>query len=1133
MKELRAKRVYLVIGLTLLALAAANLIGWIIGSAQLITMFTNNAPLGFIAVWSLVFSGLFFTLKSQIKTPLIAKAKLSLAILVILNSLMIIVFCIFNFSPYLYFFPNGEFATYFSTPRTALPHVAWAIAGYLMCHTTFSHDAKKLSYLETLNFILLFFGIQGIVQTIHQFDLVYTWLNNFSMPLAYSIGLSLVNIGMIVVWGDIRSSINMERSEEDRQIKFFSTSMLTQAIMSSVLFGAMMFASQNENFLRSALEKYVSLKSIVLSDSIKNEAAEFSRTIESLDSILSKNKISNLTSKNIPDLSIFLTSQNFTAAKITDTNGTILYNYGSFIKNTRDSLIVKSQYQTKIIRDNQWYIWFKAPIKVNDTEVGYIELEKPIIGFTELVNAANKFTSSEIKVICSEINNRNSSCLSPNPENDADWNVHAFNPFTINQPVGHAFAVTSKTNQNIISVIEKLTDTDLRFIVQLSTDEIEKDLRHQMYIALPIIGLFILFFLKMLYWHILPIFRRSANAEKDAIESARMLSDNESRIRTIIDNIGECVIVFSEDGKIDSLNETALNAFDIPFSSVKSIKLHSLFNIDESEFNRFLYTSYGEWRETKCHRLNGTEFDGQIKFKDISTRQGNLFIAIIRDITDQKISELKLTQSEKVFRNSFEHAPIGMIVLNMKNKIMQVNQTLCGMLGYTESEIIGKNIKALLPEHLRIENSLPFTKLTEIGIKNYNIESPMLTKSGNLISTVSTMTLFLSEREEDSFFVTQIQDVTMQQKYEAELRQTNEELQSKFKELKKHTHITEELNNMNGILQACLTTAEALEPIEKFAEKLFDDIQGAVYLSTPDTGQMELVLRWGEANDNVDLIRKDDCWALRRSQPYIVKNPKDQITCYHYENAVIEGQICIPLTAQGELIGLITLYSVDDQFSENHQDLTRLAMSFADHIALSLSNIRLRERLQQQSIIDSLTSMYNRRYFDESLKIELSRSERKKQPVSLLIVDIDHFKKFNDTYGHDVGDLVLQEVSGVLRSNVRTSDIPCRMGGEEFAIIMPDTPTSVAHERAEILRHKIEKIVLKNAGKPIDPITASIGIATHPDHAHTTKHLVEAADMALYAAKNQGRNRCITATSLTSLEFSKEKPESQNKSTQT
>jgi diguanylate cyclase (GGDEF)-like protein/PAS domain S-box-containing protein len=1127
MKEIPTKKIYLLLGLALLTLGSMVVLGWVINSKHLITLFTSTAPLGFFSVWSIVFSALLFLAKSRERTPRMAKIKLILAILIIINSLLIVGFCMTGFSPYIYLFPTGEFFDYFSKARNIFPHLAWAMAGFLMCHTTYNPNTKYLSYLETINFILLFIAIQGIVQSFHKFELVYTWLNNFAMPLPYAIALTLVNIGMIIIWGDIRSSCKMHGNEEDRQIKFFSTSMLTQAIMSSVFFGAMMLASQNELFLRTSLEKYVELKSLVLNETINHEVFEVRRAVSAIQSHISpKNK--ELKKKDIPDLSILLISQDYTAAKITSKNGTVLYNSGTFITHPQKTLPLEPNQLIQLIRDNGWHISFKLPLTVNHNIIGYIEIQKTLNGLTDIINSNNKFSPSEIKVICSPSDTDLNHCLASKTSEDITWTHNAIDTFNSITPIGKAF--TNFNHPKNIFVVENLKNLNLKFAILVNADELEKDLRHQMYIALPIIGLFILFFIKMLNWHILPIFRRSINAEKGAIDSARMLSDSESRIQAIIDNIGECVIVFSEDGKIDSINQIALSAFNVPPSAIKDVKLHELFSIHKEEFQNFLYTSYGQWREKKCQRHDGTEFDAQLKFKDINARQKRLFIAIIRDITEQKIYENKLTQSEKVFRNSFDHAPIGMMVLNMKNKIIRVNQALCAMLGYNDTEILGLNIKALLPEHLRNQNSVPFQKLTEIGIKNYTIESPMLTKSGKVISTVSTMTLFLSSNDEDSFFVAQIQDVTMRQKYEAELRQTNDELQNKFKELKNHTRITEELNSMNGILQACLTIAEALTPIEKFAEKLFDDVHGAVYLSTPDTGHMELALRWGEANDNVDLIKKEDCWALRRSQPYTVKDPKDQVSCYHYDNAVIEGQICIPLTAQGELIGLMTLYSVDGTFKDHIAEISRLALSFADHIALSLSNIRLRERLQQQSIIDSLTGLYNRRYFDESMKIELSRAERKNQNLSLLIIDIDHFKKFNDTYGHDVGDIVLQEVSGVLKKNVRASDIACRMGGEEFAIIMPGTTTKIAHERAEVLRKKIQRIVLKNAGKQLDPITSSIGIATYPDQANTAKQLIESTDMALYAAKNQGRNRSITADSLTSHESLKGKPEHRYKS---
>ncbi|MBX3486300.1 MAG: diguanylate cyclase [Candidatus Paracaedibacteraceae bacterium] len=1109
MKEVSTRNIHLVTGIILLALGGIVLTGWFFD----IHFLTDNAPI-FCGVLSLIFSGLFFITKRHTHTTLLKNIPLIFGLLVLLNSLMMTGFCLSNFYPLSYFFQNSQFTQYYSSNSNLLPHIAWMIAGFLMCCTTYHPNLKYLSYLEIANFVLLFIAIQGIVLTLHQFELVYTWLNTFAMPLPYAIGLAIVNIGMIIIWGDIRSSNTSHGIEENNQIKFFSVSMLTQAILSSIFFGAMMLASQNELFLKNSLEKYAELKTLILNETLNNEIDEVKRTVKTIESKLTTHKISHLSEKKLQDLSSLFAHQDYTAVKLSTVENTIILNRGTLTDNYRDAINVNQDGSIKLIHQNHWSLAFKVPIRLHNKIIGFMELEKQLHNMANIAHSNNNFSLDEIQVICSQDSSNNQQCLS---SEDRKWSMNSFNLFAPNTSIGTVFVNNDRNNQYNVTVVESLKNTILRFAVLIDSGEIEKNLQHKMWIALPIIGLFILFFIKILNWHILPIFRKFTNAEKDAIDSARMVSDSESRIRTIIDNIGECVIVFSDDGKIDSMNQVALSTFNMSENSIRDTNLNTLFNIPTNEFHKYLYISYGQWREGKCYRLDGTAFDAHIKFKDIRTRQKNLFIAIIRDITNQKTSESKLIQSEKVLRSSFDHSPIGMMVLNMKNRITQVNQALCTMLGYHESELIGQNLKALLPENLRQENSLPFQKLAEIGIKNYKIESPMLTKSGQIIQTISSMTLFLSQNEEDSFFIAQIQDITMRQLYETELQQKNDELESKFKELKNHTRITEELNKMNSILQACLTTSETLNPIEKFADKLFDNIQGAVYLTTPENNSMELVLRWGKTNNNISSIKKDDCWSLRRSQVYTVTDLHDQVTCYHYANVPLSGQICIPLTAQGELIGLMTLYSEDINFNETYKNTRRLALSFADHIALSLSNIRLRERLQHQSIVDALTNLYNRRYFDESIKIELSRAERKKQNLSLLIVDIDHFKNFNDTYGHDVGDIVLQEVSHVLTRNIRSSDIACRMGGEEFAIILPETSTSIAHERAEMLRKKIEKLIIKNTGKSIDPITASIGIATYPEHANTTKNLIEAADVALYAAKNQGRNRCITATALTTL----------------
>jgi diguanylate cyclase (GGDEF)-like protein len=168
-----------------------------------------------------------------------------------------------------------------------------------------------------------------------------------------------------------------------------------------------------------------------------------------------------------------------------------------------------------------------------------------------------------------------------------------------------------------------------------------------------------------------------------------------------------------------------------------------------------------------------------------------------------------------------------------------------------------------------------------------------------------------------------------------------------------------------------------------------------------------------------------------------------------------------------------------------------------------------RERLYLQSIRDGLTGLFNRRYLDETLPREINRAERGKQPLGVLMFDIDHFKKYNDTYGHDAGDLVLKSLAYAVLSNIRESDIACRYGGEEFVIILPDSPLEAIKRRAESLLKKIAEMDLQHDGKELGKITISIGVAAYPQHGGTHDALIKSADEAAYQAKENGRNRMV------------------------
>jgi len=191
--------------------------------------------------------------------------------------------------------------------------------------------------------------------------------------------------------------------------------------------------------------------------------------------------------------------------------------------------------------------------------------------------------------------------------------------------------------------------------------------------------------------------------------------------------------------------------------------------------------------------------------------------------------------------------------------------------------------------------------------------------------------------------------------------------------------------------------------------------------------------------------------------------------------------------------------------------LQHLVVTMADHLALALSNINLRNTLKQQAIRDPLTNLYNRRYMEETLNREIHRAERYGTTVGIIMVDLDEFRRFNDMFGHDAGDVVLQSLARFLQQNVRKEDVACRYGGEEFTLIMPGAPLSITYDRAEYLRAMVQELEILYGSRKLDSVTLSLGVAVFPIHGSTGEAVLQAADAALYDAKRGGRNRVSVA----------------------
>jgi diguanylate cyclase (GGDEF)-like protein len=317
------------------------------------------------------------------------------------------------------------------------------------------------------------------------------------------------------------------------------------------------------------------------------------------------------------------------------------------------------------------------------------------------------------------------------------------------------------------------------------------------------------------------------------------------------------------------------------------------------------------------------------------------------------------------------------------------------------------------------------------------------------------------------------------------------------------------LNRMGEMLQACVTEDEAYAVVGRFVSELFPGEPGGVFVTSASRNLVEARAVWAAtASPDWAVFKPEECWALRRGRLHLVESTASGLLCSHLPQPAPASYLCIPLIAQGESLGLLYLGASAGTWSEAQQ---RLASTVADQLGLAVANLKLRETLRNQSIRDPLTGLFNRRYMEETLERELRRGDRSQSPLGVVMIDLDHFKLFNDTHGHDAGDMLLRDLGRLLQTSVRSGDVACRYGGEEFMLILPGANVEITRKRAERIREAVKHLFVSHRGQSVGSVTMSAGVAAFPDHGTTGEVLTQAADAALYRAKTEGRDRVVVS----------------------
>jgi diguanylate cyclase (GGDEF)-like protein/PAS domain S-box-containing protein len=501
------------------------------------------------------------------------------------------------------------------------------------------------------------------------------------------------------------------------------------------------------------------------------------------------------------------------------------------------------------------------------------------------------------------------------------------------------------------------------------------------------------------------------------------------------------------------------------------------------------------------------DLEGQIEY----------VIGLFFDITERKALEENLRRTERDFRIVVDNIPAVTFKGYLDGTVDLFDQKIEALTGYPPEAFGPQGIHwtGLILEEDQRSARVAFIEALRTNhtyVREYRLKaadgrtiwiherSCIICDAAGRIEYVSGLLFDISARKE--------LEATVAEKT-AELQQANERLLLWGKELEHRNTEINPLGQMGDLLQCCHTTQEAHTGFQAFGRQLFPEDSGALFVFGESPNLLEAVAVWGEDPPKEQVFSSADCWAMRRGRVHGRADVESGLRCKHVQGGQ-KGLVCIPMMAHGTSLGMLHL-QLSSHDPGRWDARQRLGQEVAEHLGLALAKLKLQETLQQQSIRDPLTGLFNRRHLEESLAKEVQKAQRQSHSLGLLMVDLDHFKLVNDSHGHEAGDAVLREMGKIFTRHIRSGDIACRFGGEEFTILLPDASLDIVRKRAEQIREAAKATQVRVGDHTLAPVTLSIGVAFFPYDGTNPDDLLQAADSALYRAKKEGRDRVCLA----------------------
>jgi diguanylate cyclase (GGDEF)-like protein/PAS domain S-box-containing protein len=589
---------------------------------------------------------------------------------------------------------------------------------------------------------------------------------------------------------------------------------------------------------------------------------------------------------------------------------------------------------------------------------------------------------------------------------------------------------------------------------------------------------------------------------------------SEERYRSVVEASPALVCSLEADGRITFANEVLASYFNATTTGLSGKSLYEFMPAESAALVRERLESLSDSQPIFSleypTRVRGEERWLRWVIRAVFTDGLAKYHAVGEDITAQKLAAQQLEQSEQKYRSLFETMAQGVVYQDAEGKIISANPAAERILGLTLDQMQGRTSvdpywRAIHPDgtdfpgetHPAMVALHTGRAVKDVVMGVYNPQSD----SYRWIN-INASPQFLPGEDRPYQVYATFEDITPQKLSELAIQKANQQLQKGVEQLSL-------LAQLDELLQMCQNEQEAYAAIGTLIARIFPEESGVIAVAENDDS-IRVVMRWG-ATGHAESLTPDGCFALRRGRPYLVEDTSAGLICSYMNPEAPSTSLCIPMIAQNEVYGSLHLLApLGGNGSGGLDESSRkLGMMVANSIALALSNIRLREKLRAQAVRDPLTGLYNRRFMEESLNRELERARRKGTPLGVMMLDIDHFKAYNDRYGHEAGDRLLTAVANLMRARIRTSDIACRYGGEEFIIVLPETNSKAALERAELLTQQISQLRIEFEEQLLDPVSVSVGVASYPGDGQDVQTLLRLADKALYRAKDLGRNRVM------------------------